>query len=356
MGRLYVPESGENLISLEDLTLMLEEVIQKIRNDKDNPLIKKEIEQLQIAYNNLKKVKNSKTNVRNRLIAYKQTIQLNLNIQKILVKLNERFKGIEIADTIGYTIVFNGKRYQKDKLTTTDVRIDSHNKLVLKATENALKAAQDKRWKKNKQLEILNDLVNDHLASYQNLIVNTYRGDKIIGKDAPFNYGNIAEAFENHLQQSYKDIYRALRESKTLTSEEFDSFSDTLNSLPKNDDKWTLEENATDGWKHLRASFGQLKGTVAGDAGPVQVKEALGDSGEWDNLQSYYDVIKTYNLFTNIFNNKGDIHKMAMSMAKTLTENVQKEALDFIEDLSDKDIFSQLPKYNIRNLSFNIKI
>ena len=144
MGDLYFsPEDFDSVITLEDLTNILADIVSEIRaGDKTTQPLLEEIEKLITLQNNLYNYKEEdkdygKQGVKMLFAVYEQTIKTSMQIRKLLAQ-----RGIKLQEynDISYSFYYKGARYASDTINLNWLRVSS---------DGALKLNIDKSFKKS---------------------------------------------------------------------------------------------------------------------------------------------------------------------------------------------------------------
>lgn len=335
----FAPEDFKNVITIEDLTDYLIEIIIEIRkenNEEKNSIIK-EIEELQKLeiYNN-----DGSYNNQNIISIYKKIQSISLKLRE---KLSKYISTIDLYDSIGYALYYNSQRYYSKDLDIRWLKIDNKGNLLLQFN----KAIDDIEKRLSEEYkDSIRETLNSHYMKMLEAIQGTYKGEAIGSnkKGAKLNYGHIAEAFERHLSAHHSYSYKILNNlMKNINSADKILISNINWEKEFPNSYWEKhEQNGIDGtWKHVRASLGIQRGTVAGDVGNLQVKSSRRHSRnlQLSSLNNLKLGIETY---SELINDKIPIKEIAKKVANYLTEPLSREASILASDILNQEIEKEL--------------
>ena len=293
MGNLYFsPEDFDSVITLEDLTNVLADIVGEIRaGDKTTQPLLEEIEKLIALQDNLYNYKEDKDyggeGVQMLFAVYEQSIKTSMQIRKLLAQ-----RGIKLQEynDISYSFYYKGTRYTSDTIDLNWVRVGSDGTLKL----NIDKAVKDLKQQINsisqKQLQAI---FQKHFEVYLAAIFGMYKGSSRL------NQGRVAEAFEAHLTEHHPNAFQYLN---TLNTNSVISKSLLVQfATEAGDSYWARHEDPNSAWMHIRGAMGTQRGTVAGDVGNRQVKSAK-DSGDQVRLSTLTNLKTGIKRYADILN------------------------------------------------------
>lgn len=336
MGNLYFsPEDFDSVITLEDLTNILADIVGEIRaGDKTTQPLLEEIEKLIALQNNLQNYKEEdkdygEQGVKMLFAVYEQTIKTSMQIRKLLAQ-----RGIKLQEynDISYSFYYKGVRYASDTIDLNWVRVGSDGTLKL----NISKAVKDLKQQINsisqKQLQAI---FQKHFEVYLAAIFGMYKGSNRL------NQGRVAEAFEAHLTEHHPNAFQYLN---TLNTNSVISKSLLVQfATEAGDSYWAHHEDPNSAWAHIRGAMGTQRGTVAGDVGNRQVKSAK-DSGDQVRLSTLTNLKTGVKRYADILNPDISCRDVALKLARYLTEPVKRNEKNLQAYIANKELSTDISK------------
>lgn len=336
MGNLYFsPEDFDSVITLEDLTNILADIVGEIRaGDKTTQPLLEEIEKLITLQNNLYNYKKEdkdygEKGVEMLFAVYEQTIKTSMQIRKLLAQ-----RGIKLQEynDISYSFYYKGTRYTSDTIDLNWIRVGSDGTLKL----NIDKAVKDLKQQINsisqKQLQAI---FQKHFEVYLAAIFGMYKGSSRL------NQGRVAEAFEAHLTEHHPNAFQYLN---TLNTNSVISKSLLVQfATEAGDSYWAHHEDPNSAWAHIRGAMGTQRGTVAGDVGNRQVKSAK-DSGNQVKLSTLTNLKTGIKRYADILNPDISCRDVALKLARYLTEPVKRNEKNLQAYIANKELSTDISK------------
>ena len=335
MGNLYFsPEDFDSVITLEDLTNVLADIVGEIRaGDKTTQPLLEEIEKLIALQDNLYNYKGDKDyggeGVQMLFAVYEQSIKTSMQIRKLLAQ-----RGIKLQEynDISYSFYYKGTRYTSDTIDLNWVRVGSDGTLRL----NIDKAVKDLKQQINsisqKQLQAI---FQKHFEVYLAAIFGMYKGSNRL------NQGRVAEAFEAHLTEHHPNAFQYLN---TLNTNSVISKSLLVQfATEAGDSYWAHHEDPNSAWAHIRGAMGTQRGTVAGDVGNRQVKSAK-DSGDQVRLSTLTNLKTGIKRYADILNPEISCRDVALKLARYLTEPVKRNEKNLQAYIANKELSTDISK------------
>ena len=335
MGNLYFsPEDFDSVITLEDLTNVLADIVGEIRaGDKTTQPLLEEIEKLIALQDNLYNYKEDKdyggAGVQMLFAVYEQSIKTSMQIRKLLAQ-----RGIKLQEynDISYSFYYKGTRYTSDTIDLNWVRVGSDGTLKL----NIDKAVKDLKQQINsisqKQLQAI---FQKHFEVYLAAIFGMYKGSSRL------NQGRVAEAFEAHLTEHHPNAFQYLN---TLNTNSVISKSLLVQfATEAGDSYWAHHEDPNSAWIHIRGAMGTQRGTVAGDVGNRQVKSAK-DSGDQVRLSTLTNLKTGIKRYADILNPEISCRDVALKLARYLTEPVKRNEKNLQAYIANKELSTDISK------------
>lgn len=335
MGNLYFsPEDFDSVITLEDLTNILADIVGEIRaGDKTTQPLLEEIEKLIALQDNLYNYKEDKDyggeGVQMLFAVYEQSIKTSMQIRKLLAQ-----RGIKLQEynDISYSFYYKGTRYTSDTIDLNWIRVGSDGTLKL----NIDKAAKDLKQQINsisqKQLQAI---FQKHFEVYLAAIFGMYKGSNRL------NQGRVAEAFEAHLTEHHPNAFQYLN---TLNTNSVISKSLLVQfATEAGDSYWAHHEDPNSAWAHIRGAMGTQRGTVAGDVGNRQVKSAK-DSGGQVRLSTLTNLKTGIKRYADILNPDIPCRDVALKLARYLTEPVKRNEKNLQAYIANKELSTDISK------------
>lgn len=335
MGNLYFsPEDFDSVITLEDLTNILADIVGEIRaGDKTTQPLLEEIEKLIALQDNLYNYKEDKDyggeGVQILFAVYEQSIKTSIQIRKLLAQ-----RGIKLQEynDISYSFYYKGTRYTSDTIDLNWVRVGSDGTLKL----NIDKAVKDLKQQINsisqKQLQAI---FQKHFEVYLAAIFGMYKGSSRL------NQGRVAEAFEAHLTEHHPNAFQYLN---TLNTNSVISKSLLVQfATEAGDSYWAHHEDPNSAWAHIRGAMGTQRGTVAGDVGNRQVKSAK-DSGDQVRLSTLTNLKTGIKRYADILNPDIPCRDVALKLARYLTEPVKRNEKNLQAYIANKELSTDISK------------
>lgn len=329
-----VKELSKEAITKEDLVQSLAEIIREIRDG--NPRYKNFINSVK-ELENLDKITESTRDVNVLFANYKQIQKASIELRKILESIFHN----DAYDAIEYSFYYNGKRYHTDTINAKWLTVSGSTgelKLRLNHATEDLKTAVYEKIEQS-----YNEAFNQHYAKMLKGFAAMYNGT--IGRGGAINYGHLAEAFEEHMEQHHTQAMRAMdqlaasQENLSVVQKYIVSFVD--------EEKGTVgwHEAPKETWAHVIHSLGIQRGTVAGDVGKSQVKQSKTGSPRirLARLNTLIDGIQVY---SDIFNEHKTPVEVAEKLATYISEPVRKVSETIIDGVIDQDIQSALKELN----------
>ena len=335
MGNLYFsPEDFDSVITLEDLTNVLADIVGEIRaGDKTTQPLLEEIEKLIALQDNLYNYKEDKdyggAGAQMLFAVYEQSIKTSMQIRKLLAQ-----RGIKLQEynDISYSFYYKGTRYTSDTIDLNWVRVGSDGALKL----NIDKAVKDLKQQINsisqKQLQAI---FQKHFEVYLAAIFGMYKGSSRL------NQGRVAEAFEAHLTEHHPNAFQYLN---TLNTNSVISKSLLVQfATEAGDSYWAHHEDPNSAWIHIRGAMGTQRGTVAGDVGNRQVKSAK-DSGDQVRLSTLTNLKTGIKRYADILNPEISCRDVALKLARYLTEPVKRNEKNLQAYIANKELSTDISK------------
>lgn len=335
MGNLYFsPEDFDSVITLEDLTNILADIVGEIRaGDKTTQPLLEEIEKLIALQDNLYNYKEDKDyggeGVQMLFAVYEQSIKTSMQIRKLLAQ-----RGIKLQEynDISYSFYYKGTRYTSDTIDLNWIRVGSDGTLKL----NIDKAVKDLKQQINsisqKQLQAI---FQKHFEVYLAAIFGMYKGSSRL------NQGRVAEAFEAHLTEHHPNAFQYLN---TLNTNSVISKSLLVQfATEAGDSYWAHHEDPNSAWAHIRGAMGTQRGTVAGDVGNRQVKSAK-DSGDQVRLSTLTNLKTGIKRYADILNPDIPCRDVALKLARYLTEPVKRNEKNLQAYIANKELSTDISK------------
>ena len=335
MGNLYFsPEDFDSVITLEDLTNVLADIVGEIRaGDKTTQPLLEEIEKLIALQDNLYNYKEDKdyggAGVQMLFAVYEQSIKTSMQIRKLLAQ-----RGIKLQEynDISYSFYYKGARYASDTINLNWLRVSSDGALKL----NIDKAVKDLKQQINsisqKQLQAI---FQKHFEVYLAAIFGMYKGSSRL------NQGRVAEAFEAHLTEHHPNAFQYLN---TLNTNSVISKSLLVQfATEAGDSYWAHHEDPNSAWAHIRGAMGTQRGTVAGDVGNRQVKSAK-DSGDQVRLSTLTNLKTGIKRYADILNPDIPCRDVALKLARYLTEPVKRNEKNLQAYIANKELSTDISK------------
>ena len=335
MGNLYFsPEDFDSVITLEDLTNVLADIVGEIRaGDKTTQPLLEEIEKLIALQDNLYNYKEDKdyggAGVQMLFAVYEQSIKTSMQIRKLLAQ-----RGIKLQEynDISYSFYYKGVRYTSDTIDLNWIRVGSDGTLKL----NIDKAVKDLKQQINsisqKQLQAI---FQKHFEVYLAAIFGMYKGSSRL------NQGRVAEAFEAHLTEHHPNAFQYLN---TLNTNSVISKSLLVQfATEAGDSYWARHEDPNSAWMHIRGAMGTQRGTVAGDVGNRQVKSAK-DSGDQVRLSTLTNLKTGIKRYADILNPEISCRDVALKLARYLTEPVKRNEKNLQAYIANKELSTDISK------------
>lgn len=335
MGNLYFsPEDFDSVITLEDLTNILADIVGEIRaGDKTTQPLLEEIEKLIALQDNLYNYKEDKDyggeGVQMLFAVYEQSIKTSMQIRKLLAQ-----RGIKLQEynDISYSFYYKGTRYTSDTIDLNWIRVGSDGTLKL----NIDKAVKDLKQQINsisqKQLQAI---FQKHFEVYLAAIFGMYKGSSRL------NQGRVAEAFEAHLTEHHPNAFQYLN---TLNTNSVISKSLLVQfATEAGDSYWAHHEDPNSAWAHIRGAMGTQRGTVAGDVGNRQVKSAK-DSGDQVRLSTLTNLKTGIKRYADILNPEISCRDVALKLARYLTEPVKRNEKNLQAYIANKELSTDISK------------
>lgn len=335
MGNLYFsPEDFDSVITLEDLTNILADIVGEIRaGDKTTQPLLEEIEKLIALQDNLYNYKEDKDyggeGVQMLFAVYEQSIKTSMQIRKLLAQ-----RGIKLQEynDISYSFYYKGTRYTSDTIDLNWIRVGSDGTLKL----NIDKAVKDLKQQINsisqKQLQAI---FQKHFEVYLAAIFGMYKGSSRL------NQGRVAEAFEAHLTEHHPNAFQYLN---TLNTNSVISKSLLVQfATEAGDSYWAHHEDPNSAWAHIRGAMGTQRGTVAGDVGNRQVKSAK-DSGNQVKLSTLTNLKTGIKRYADILNPDIPCRDVALKLARYLTEPVKRNEKNLQAYIANKELSTDISK------------
>lgn len=335
MGNLYFsPEDFDSVITLEDLTNILADIVGEIRaGDKTTQPLLEEIEKLIALQDNLYNYKEDKDyggeGVQMLFAVYEQSIKTSMQIRKLLAQ-----RGIKLQEynDISYSFYYKGTRYTSDTINLNWVRVGSDGTLKL----NIDKAVKDLKQQINSiSQRQLQTIFQKHFEVYLAAIFGMYKGSNRL------NQGRVAEAFEAHLTEHHPNAFQYLN---TLNTNSVISKSLLVQfATEAGDSYWAHHEDPNSAWAHIRGAMGTQRGTVAGDVGNRQVKSAK-DSGDQVRLSTLTNLKTGIKRYADILNPDIPCRDVALKLARYLTEPVKRNEKNLQAYIANKELSTDISK------------
>lgn len=324
----FSPRDFENVLSIEDLTEYFTKIILDIRNSSsiEYQTIIKKIEELE-EFNN--QYFNKKSSLKRLLEAYKKIIKVSMELRKLLSNF---IPSLDLYDDISYAFYYNGQRYYIEDLDISWLRKTSAGTLKI----NLNKATKDieselKKRADYETIQKIRELINNHYQLYLMALIGM--NEAATNRASNLNRGHIAEAFEGHLIEDHREIYNKINliyNNKISTSELIAYSQDIQNHFNKNYNRWSDHEDPDSAWRHYRAAKGTQRGTVAGDVGRTQVKQAQNENAGQLKLTSLANLKRGISTFSDIINPNIDVNSLAKKLAIYMSERVSKPTQEMI--------------------------
>lgn len=329
---IFTPENFDSVISIEDLTDVLNKIIIKIRSQGKSNQIISDIEELQELVD---KGINANTSVSTLFSIYKMIQTISLKLRK---ELNE-YINLEVYDSIEYVFYYNNERFMTDQLKLDWMFVNNKGELRL-SLEKAISDLKLTLEESGKQK--INKIFSNHYQEYLKAISGMYKG--ILGKGR-LNKGHVAEAYEIHISQHHTRAYQLLN-NVVENSSILDQMINILDLETKGSDYWANHESEDEAWRHIRNALGTQRGTVAGDVGKFQVKQ-----GTFSKNNSYSSVVRLTSLtnlttgisvYNRLLNPKIPSQIVAREIAMYLSESVKKTDQNIQAYIANKEFGKQI--------------
>lgn len=339
----FVPEDFDSVLTIEDLTAYIRELIFSLRQGNNvTQTMLQDIEKIeQIAKQELSK----DSSIEELFSAYELIKKFSMNLRS---ELSKKFS-LETYDSIAYAFYFNGNRYSTEELDAKWLIKKSDGELRLdlnKAIQDLEESFEDKQKKK------VQEIFNNHYNSYLKAISGMYQkatgypiGAQKFG--AKLNRGHIAEAYEAHLSEHHGLAYNFLNNFDDTPITTMDKMLKALDLSKMKDDYWANHESPDEAWRHVRGALGTQRGTVAGDVGRYQVKQAVSSSNKYSTqvrLASLSTLKRGIKLYSDIFNPDIDVNALAGQLARYLSEPVKKTEQNLQAYAANKSLSQELEK------------
>ena len=354
---VFAPEDFDSVLTYELLVSHLITIISNIRSsDTVGKELRNKITQLE---NYVAEGKNEG----NEIIATKDNSNLLFlfeiyehikSISMEIRKLLSDFITLDTYDSIGYVFYYNNQRYTTDTIQQEWLIKGSKGSLSIdleKAVKDLSKTYSDEATNKIQQI------FNQHYASYLNAIVGMYRGDYngTIGghkKGSRLNRGHIAEAYESHLAEHHSAAYNLLNgisiesaAQKAIIAQNIKDFGESY---------WASHENPEGAWIHIRGALGTQRGTVAGDVGRFQVKQATSSStniySSQVRLSSVANLKRGVEDYCAIVNPNLSIDYVARRLATYLSERVGQPSKELQAHIANKEFGGDLSRFELKRI------
>ena len=242
--------------------------------------------------------------------------------KKQIEKINKMYElAIEITndlmqrDKLEYAVYFTSKgkvyRTKQNEIDLELINLSKSNQSMRLSASAFKKAVLEKKQAMD---------ITEHYNSFIEILQNTYKGktklpNKII------NAGNIAEAFERHLQNMHKTF---------ISGEE-----EQLNSHP-----WDLNEV----WRYIKQSKGTDPWYTGGDVGNVQVKNIGKGNVRLSQLNTIEDIVNFLIYLGK--NNLSDtiLRQQAREAFNVLYNEVNNDINNFVTQEGYKEIIEDFKK------------
>ena len=332
-------------IPLADLIQALTDSINEIRK---NTTIYQDTQNILQKYQNIIIHKNFQDIEINELFQmYEEIKKISLELRTIL---KIKFPMLDAYNSIGYALYYNGRRYYTENLKLEWLAKSSSNTLQLRldlAIQDISKSYNDEIYNKAQ------DIFQEHYNAFLNAIQGTYKGT--IGRST-INQGHIAEAFEEHLQESHPKVTGFLNRDANVSVLEKMALTQLDESLIKNEEWSPTHEDITSAWIHVRHSLGKQRGTAAGDVGRFQVKETKGyEQANYNKvrLASFTTLRDGINNYSLIFSNR-PAQEVAALIAVYLSEPIQKTSEKLLNRITDETVKELLKQF--KGSSINVRL
>ena len=357
----FKPSDFTGVLSLDYLTQVIVDIIKDIRaNDHGqyNYMINEidELKNIELeveAYKNNENVKQAQVMIDYYYNLYQRLLKISLELRKLLPKE----LGLAQYDNISYAFYDRKQRFYFEKLPISAlVYNESTDKLQIDL-EIATKNLRQRLTQANKKSygAILN-------AHYNNFL-KVLRNKKTQELPSGLNKGHVAEAFEEHLAQHHTAAYNFYNNMENQQETYYSDLSPWQKSILGEDllespaNLWGTKketnrhETITEAWVHVRSAKGTLRGTVMGDVGNMQVKEATNSGyGSKVNLVSFANLKKGVETYSRIMGdgnpNGPDIIEVAYEIAKYISEPITHSAGVQVNEMSEiKDLDAKVTNF-----------
>lgn len=338
---VFRPEDFDSVLTIDDLTAYVQEIILSFRQNEGNSTqeILNDINNIAIIAN---KGLSKGSSVQELLDAYEVIKSFSMKLRD---KLSKKF-ALETYDSIAYAFYLDGKRYSADTIEAKWLIKKSDGELRL----DLEKAVQDLDENfKGKGKQKIQEIFNRHYNIYLQAISGMYEkhsgypiGAQV--KGAKLNKGHVAEAYENHIAEHHSYAYNFLNNFNNTTITVMDKMILSLDKETQ-DNYWAAHESPNEAWRHIRSALGTQRGTVAGDVGRFQVKQASTSDNIYStqvrlaSLSTLKNGIKLYN---DIFNPDIDISILARKIARYLSEPVKRDEKNLLAYAANKELSKTL--------------
>lgn len=325
----FVPEDLNNIISLEELTKIIADIIKKIRQDKSGEMykLKSKIDFLNTYGKNLE---NCSASVLYQI--YKNIISVSMELRALLKTFLPQ---LDLYNGIDYAIYYDNKRYFVSSIdiekNTNVLSIHSNGNLYLNLTKTVEGLTETYKEKAANEVQ---RMISDHYQRYYNLIEGTYKGVLGSQKDR-LKRGHVAEAYEAHLQNHHGIAFQYAKILQQAENEDIVNIvRNDIGDVPVKVFWAPSHESVLSAWHHIRGALGTQRGTVAGDVGSIQVKSGYSDkTGRFESevqltsLANLRAGIERYSAILDFSKTPEDI---ARGIAIYMSENINKKGKEIV--------------------------
>lgn len=330
---LFTAADMANGIQLEEAADVIVQAIDSIRADiKINNLT--ELESIIKEYSLKEELTEAEI-----INAYKKVQEFSIYLRTFF----KNFPQVKQYEKISYAFYSsNGYRYTSEApsgLYVSNGVLYYNRQQTISEIQNSLRG--QKNYKR------VQKALSNHMKNYKRMLVGTYRGKR-------FNFGHIAEAFEDHLSSHHSSLYSLLNINfqsdsvfETMADISFESYLQELESSGR----WDSHETVKQGWQHLRNSLGIQRGTVAGDVGAFQIKARN------NKLANVSTIMSGLKLYSKIFDTSISSDTLCYDILRYLSEPYSRfngDAADFANTVLSKEIEELLNKAD-ENIRSNLR-
>lgn len=334
----FTPEDFDAVLTIDDLTSYIANLIIDIRNYSVSPKLLSAIDRMQMLS---EYGLNNESSINELLMAYNQIQIASIEMRQLL----SSFVNLDTYDNIAYAFYYNGQRYSTEHIQAN---------WLIKTSKGELRLQLDKAVESIKQniegtaKEKLANIFNKHYQGYLAAISGMYTKATgyVLGqrtKGARLNKGHVAEAYEAHIAQHHSQAYQLLNSLNTSISV-IDKMVNAIELELKGDNYWAIHEDPNEAWKHIRGALGTQRGTVAGDVGRYQVKQGT-NTNEFSSqvrLASLSTLKNGIKVYCDLVNPDIPVTDAARKLAMYLSEPVKNTEKNIQAYIANKELSKQI--------------